>query len=71
MYHPVRISLILNHPFTDGNKRTGVLLLLTHLSLMGKRITAPDDDVVLLGLSAAEGKMTAEDILAWIRSHTE
>jgi death-on-curing protein len=63
-------SLILNHPFTDGNKRTGVLLLLTHLSLSGRRITASDGDVVSLGLCAAEGKMTAEDILAWVFAHS-
>ena len=64
-------SLICNHPFTDGNKRTGVLLLLTHLALSGRRITASDGDVVSLGLRAAEGSMSTEDIHAWILSHSE
>ena len=63
-------SLIGNHPFTDGNKRTGVLLLLTHLSLSGRRLTAENEDVIALGLRAAEGKMTAEDILAWVFAHS-
>jgi hypothetical protein len=46
------------------------LLLLTHLALSGRRITASDGDVVSLGLCAAEGKMTAEDILAWVFAHS-
>ena len=64
-------SLICNHPFTDGNKRTGVLLLLTHVTLSGRRLTAENEDVVALGLRAAEGTMTAEEIHAWILSHSE
>ena len=63
-------SLICNHPFTDGNKRTGVLLLLTHVTLSGRRLTAENEDVIALGLRAAEGRMTAEDILAWVFAHS-
>ena len=62
-------SLISNHAFVDGNKRIGVYVMLSFLELNGIRIEASDEDVIVLGLGAADGSMTQEDVLNWIRSH--
>ena len=62
-------SLISNHAFVDGNKRIGVYVMLSFLELNGIRIEATDEDVVALGLGTADGSMTQEDVLSWIRSH--
>ena len=62
-------SLISNHAFVDGNKRIGVYVMLSFLELNGIRIEATDEDVVALGLGAADGSMTQEDVLSWIKSH--
>lgn len=62
-------SLISDHAFVDGNKRIGVYVMLSFLELNGVHIEASDDDVIQLGLGAADGSMDREDILKWIRKH--
>ena len=62
-------SLISNHAFVDGNKRIGVYVMLSFLELNGIRIEATDEDVVALGLGAADGSMSQVDVLEWIRKH--
>ena len=62
-------SLIANHAFVDGNKRIGVYVMLTFLELNGIHIEATDEDVVALGLGAADGSMDQEAVLDWIRTH--
>ena len=62
-------SLISNHAFVDGNKRIGVYVMLSFLELNGIRIEATDEDVIALGLGTADGSMTQEDVLKWIKGH--
>ena len=62
-------SLISNHAFLDGNKRIGVLVMLSFLSINGIRLEYSDDDLVELGLSVADGTFSAEDVLNWIYKH--
>ena len=62
-------TLISNHAFVDGNKRIGVLAMLTFLELNGIMIECTDDELVDLGLNVASGKYDQEDILIWIRKH--
>lgn len=59
-------GLINNHPFIDGNKRIGILAMLTFLDLNGLTIDTSDDEIVSLGLSIASGKMTSSEITDWI-----
>jgi len=62
-------SLITNHAFVDGNKRIGIYVMLSFLALNGIRTTETDEEVVKLGLGIAEGSMSQEDVVAWIREH--
>ena len=62
-------SLISNRAFVDGNKRIGVYVMLSFPELNGIHIDAYNEDVVELALGTAEGKMSQEDVLAWIRKH--
>lgn len=63
-------ALISNHAFEDGNKRIGVLVLLSYLEASGIRVEADQQAVIDLGLGTASGQMDQEDVLAWIRAHT-
>ena len=50
-------SLIRNHPFVDGNKRTAVVATFTFYLLNGWDIRAENVDVVGLAVDVAEGHL--------------
>ena len=62
-------SLISNHAFVDGNKRIGMLVMLTFLELNGIHLALDDRDIVHIGLSVASGEMRYDALLAFLRSH--
>lgn len=64
-------ALISNHAFVDGNKRIGVYIMLTFLEMNGIHITATNEDIIYIGLSVADGSMRYDDLLEWVRQHTE
>ncbi len=63
------IGLVKNHAFIDGNKRIGILALMTFLEVNGLPVNATDDEIVTIGLSLASGKTGYDDLLSWIRDH--
>jgi death-on-curing protein len=62
-------SLIANHPFVDGNKRIGVLAMLTFLELNGVPVSCVDSELAGIGLGAADGSLSGGDLEAWIAGH--
>ena len=62
-------SLIKNHPFTDGNKRTGHAVMEMFLMLNGHAIQATVDEQVDVVLRVASGELGREGFLDWLRSH--
>ena len=62
-------GLVQNHPFNDGNKRIGILAMLTFLELNHVELSCTDIELVALGLSLADGTMTDKEVLLWIIGH--
>ncbi len=62
-------NLISNHAFVDGNKRVGLLVMLSFLAINGINLKYTDDELIEIGLSLADGKMKYEELLNWIKSH--
>lgn len=62
--------LVKNHPFIDGNKRIGVLVMITFLEINGIEIICTDEELITLGLSLADGSIDDEDLLKWIIDHS-
>ena len=58
-----------NHPFVDGNKRIGMLVMLMTLRLNHVQIQYTQAELIQLGLSVADNSYRYEDILAWITNH--
>jgi death-on-curing protein len=63
-------SLIMNHPFGDGNKRIGHAAMETFLVLNGMEIDASTDEQERIILSLAASQLSREDFVLWLRSHT-
>ncbi len=61
-------SLIANHAFADGNKRIGMLVMLTFAEINGIPLRPAVDEVTHVGLAVAAGEMGYEELLAWIRA---
>jgi death-on-curing protein len=59
-------SILINHPFIDGNKRTGYVLMRLFLLQSGQDIEAGQEEKYNFVISIATGKMTFEGIKKWI-----
>ncbi len=64
-------SLVLNHPFVDGNKRIGHAAMDTFLVLNGLEIEASVDEQERLMLDVAAGDVTRVELTAWLADHTK
>ena len=56
-------GLVANHSFIDGNKRIGILVMLTFMELNGINVEFTDDEVIDMALGVASGKYKYEDLL--------
>jgi death-on-curing protein len=63
-------SIIMNHPFIDGNKRTGYVLMETILRLFGFKIISSDDDLYHFVISISTGETKFEQIVEWLKKNT-
>ena len=62
-------SLIANHAFVDGNKRIGMLVMMTFLEVNGAGIRPTVDEVARVGIATASGEMRYSELLSWIRDN--
>ena len=63
-------SLLLNHVFTDGNKRTATIGMVEFLILNGRKFKATNPEVVKFALWVENKKPTIKQIASWIKKHT-
>ncbi len=64
-------GLLRNHPFSDGNKRTGYALAIVFLLDNGLAFTGADIESVETMLQVAGGTMNEEDLAAWFRARVQ
>ena len=62
--------LVKNHPFIDGNKRIGILVMIIFLEINGLEVTCTDEELITLGLGLADGSIDDVDLLNWIIDHS-
>lgn len=63
-------SLIKNHPFIDGNKRTAVTAAGIFLELNGRTLTASNEEVLNFARQVAVKETELEEIAAWLQAHS-
>jgi death on curing protein len=66
LFHIVR-----NHPFIDGNKRTGAVASIVFLMLNGIDFQADENDLEEIVLRTAEGKIDKSTIARFFESNTQ
>lgn len=64
-------SLVSNHPFIDGNKRTAALTAVSFMQRNGQRVTASNDELIALTLNAAQGSPGVDTLAEWFAEHSE
>jgi len=64
-------GIVKNHPFLDGNKRTGFMMAVGFLELNGFRFDASEVDAALRTLALAAGEMTESAYAAWLEANSQ
>jgi death-on-curing protein len=59
-------SIIINHPFIDGNKRTAYVFLRAMLFFYGFDVMAFKDDKYQMTIAASNGDIRFDEIKQWI-----
>ncbi len=63
-------GILQNHPFVDGNKRTGFVIGVLFLELNGARFTASEADATQVVVDVAAGNLDERGFTAFLRENT-
>ena len=64
-------SLLRNHAFVDGNKRTSMFSAMTFLELNGYEFVSEQMEIVNFALKIENEKLSVEEIADWLKTHTK
>ena len=64
-------SLVMNHAFVDGNKRTGTVSALVFLEVNGYKIVANQNELMNFSLDITSKKMDTKLIAVWLKKHSK
>jgi death-on-curing protein len=65
------VGIVRNHPFLDGNKRTGFVVGLLFLEMNAYRFTATEEDAAEAVLRLAAGTLDENAFVAWMRANVK
>lgn len=64
-------SLLKNHPFVDGNKRTALTSAGIFLKINGYQLINSHDEEVEFAINVDNRNLSLEEISSWLKSHTK
>ena len=64
------VGIVKNHPFLDGNKRTGFVAAALFIEANGYLFQASEEEAVLETLALAAGESTEADYAAWLAKNS-
>lgn len=64
-------GIIRNHPFIDGNKRTGFVVGVVFLETNGCRFNAPEEQATRAVLDLAAGRLEEKGFVLWLSKHVK
>jgi death on curing protein len=64
-------SLVRNHPFVDGNKRTAITAAALFLRFNGLRLVVENAEMVRFTLACAQSQSSLDEITDWFRQYSK
>jgi death-on-curing protein len=64
------VGLIKNHPFVDGNKRTGFAIAVLFLELNGREFRASEADATVQTFAVAAGATSEHEFSKWLAENS-
>ena len=64
-------GIVRNHPFFDGNKRTGFVVGILFLEMNGYRFTATEEDAAQAVMNLAAGTLDEAALALWMRANVK
>ena len=61
-------GIVKNHPFVDGNKRTGTLCTVVFLALNGLEVEFDEPEIVTMILGLAASEVSENQLAQWLRN---
>ncbi len=62
-------SIVKNHAFLDGNKRTGFALMVAFLEVNDYDFVADPEDIVNIFIDLAAGSLSEGEFVDWVSAH--
>jgi death-on-curing protein len=63
-------SLVRNHPFVDGNKRTAITSAALFLRMNGYRLIVENEEMVWFTLACAQSQLSFDGIVDWFKQYS-
>ena len=63
-------SLVRNHPFVDGNKRTAITSAALFLRINGFRLVVENDEIIRFALACAKSQLSLDEMRDWFSQHS-
>jgi death-on-curing protein len=64
-------SLVNNHPFVDGNKRTGITSTAMFLRINGHRLACSSDELENFTMQVATTHPPIQELASWLNDHSQ
>lgn len=64
-------GIVRNHPFIDGNKRTGYVVAHTFLEMNGYVFEPPEIEIVTIVIALAAGEIDEAAVAAWFADYAK
>lgn len=64
-------SMIFDHPFVDGNKRTAIMSAFSLLLRNGYEFEASDEELVAFPLAVEKTRPVISEIAGWLKRHSK
>jgi len=64
-------GIVKNHPFVDGNKRTGLIAAFVFIERNGSRVTASQEEAYFAFYDLAAGKLSEDGLVQWLEANSE